>query len=256
MWPSFEREHRERERSEREHQERERREREDQERESREREHQEREEHEQQNGDQGAEEGGGQEGMDQEEEDSDIPLPDVQQAMSQELTQTCYAASSCTLAARTGIHLSLLPAQSLATQNLHRELEVTLGSLVDISQPRPRANSVVRALNDVLGGDIFDLLIQECAGEFLAELIGRFDKFCNNQILTINPPDNIEVLPRTFSEHNLTIMCYECGRFTSQPDTSPRMLMLSSESLPGPEDWGGGEEASLGDLLAEKLGEV
>ena len=196
------------------------------------------------------------EGSDWEAGDSDILLPDVQQAMSQELTQTCYAASSCTLAARTGFHLFLLPDQSPAIQNLHQELGVTLGALVDISQPRPRANSVVRALNDVMGREVFNLLVQECAGEFMEELIGRFNIIFSSQILTLNPPDNIEVVPGTFSEHNLTITCYECGRTTSQPDTSPRMLMLSSESLPGPEDWGGGEEASLGDLLAEKLGEV
>ena len=135
------------------------------------------EEEEPQAGDDGAEEAGGDEETDQDAEDSDIPLPEVQQAMRQEMSQSCYAASSCTLAARTGLHLALQPDQRPAVQNLHRELRVVLGALVDRSLPRPRADLVIEALNDVTGIEMFDPLVQECAGEFLVTLVGRLYQF-------------------------------------------------------------------------------
>ena len=171
------RERREEQSRESERQEREReeqaREREEQarerERRDREREEQARE-REREAGDHGADAAGG----DEDAGDSDTLLPEVQQAMRQEMSQTCYAASSCTLAARTGLHLTFLPDQRPAVQNLHRELRVVLGALVDRSLSRPRAELVIEALNDVTGMDMFDPLVQECAGEFLVTLIGRF----------------------------------------------------------------------------------
>ena len=173
---------------ERERQESERREEQARERERREEQERQKEQAGEHTGDQGAEEGGGEAG------DSDILLPDVQQAMSQELTQTCYAASSCTLAARIGLHLFLLSGQGPATQKLHRELGVALGAIVDIFQPRPRANSVVQALNGVLGGEVFNILVQSCAGEFMAELLGRFNNY--HYLRQLNPDSILQIISR------------------------------------------------------------
>ena len=62
--------------------------------------------------------------------------------------------------------------------------------------------------------------------------------------------------PGTFSEHHLSVMCHFCSCTSTQPDLSPRMLYLLTNTLLRTEDWGRGQEASLTDLLDAKLAEV
>ena len=103
----------------------------------------------------------------------------IQQAMQQGNTQTCYAASVCTLGARLGLHRCLQPEPaSFESQQLHLAIISTFSAITDRSQARPSPEDIVRRLNlclDPAGlyDERFDIMQQHCAGEFLHDFIGK-----------------------------------------------------------------------------------
>jgi hypothetical protein len=102
----------------------------------------------------------------------------IQQAMQQGNTQTCYAAAVCTLGARLGLHRSLQPQPaSSESHRLHTSVISAFTALLDRSQARPSAVDIVHCLNTCLdpsGRDQrYNIMRQQCAGEFLRDFIGK-----------------------------------------------------------------------------------